>query len=409
MYQKDKTWQEARNSSSSKADRTSNFTTVEEVLSFPILAIDKRGISLKTAEHFGVRTELSEIDRKPVAHYFPYTDEGKIVGFKKRDLKLHKKDSGHFSVVGRVKVDCDLFGTIAANKSGGKKVYITEGEYDSLVTWQVLKQEGGIYVGKNPCVLSIGLGTTNAVKHIGNKENMKYLKKFGQVILAFDNDSVTPIEKSQGIKRGKEAAADVYGLLPEILIVTLEDGNDPCDEFLRLGANHYYWSLMKPKRYTPEGFVTFEDIRDDAIKPATLGRGWPWKSVMKETFGRRDGEGFYFGAGVKMGKSTLLDKMVEYITTQETRIDSNGNEVRRKAALFKFEEKPAQTLKKVAGKIVKKDLSNPGKRVYLQDDGREQDIWGNEIPFELRHTFYTDNDLIEAIDRVGDSLILYNN
>ncbi len=403
MYKKNHKWQEA------KQPFKQTLTTVQEVLEFPILAIEDRGITYKTAEHFGVRTEVSGIDQKPIAHYFPYTDDGEIVGFKKRDLTKHKKDAFHFSVVGRVKADCDLFGTNVANKSGAKKVFITEGEYDSLITWQVLKEEGGVFAGKNPCVLSIGLGTANALKHIGNKNNMKYLKKYGQVILAFDNDCASPDEKALGIKRGKEAAADVYALIPEIMMVTFEDGNDPCDEFSKLGAHHFYWSLMKPKRYTPEGFVTFEDVREEAIIPTELGRDWPWPTVMKETFGRREGEGYYFGAGVKMGKSTLLDKMVEHITTKETRIDSRGNKVRRKAALFKFEEKPAITLKKVAGKIIKKDLCNPGKRVFFQDDGSELDIWGKSIPPELRHTFYTDKELEEAIDRVGDSLILYNN
>ncbi len=406
-YQKSYSWKQAKHT-----QNTTNRSemTVEEVLELPILAIENRGITQRTATHFGVRTEVSDIDQKPIAHYFPYTDEGVIVGFKKRDLTRNKKDDFHFSVVGRVKADCDLFGRMSANKSGGKKVYITEGEYDALVTWQVLKDEGSVqYVGSNPCVLSIGLGTANAVKHIGSKDNTRYLKKYGEIILVFDNDTVTPQEKAQGIKRGKEAAADVYGLIPDIKIVSLDDGNDPCDELKQLGSNHFYWSLQKPKRYTPEGFVTFEDIREEAITPNEIGRGWPWPTVMRETFGRRDGEGYYFGSGVKMGKSTLLDKMVEYITTQETRIDSEGNSVRRKAALFKFEEKPAQTLKKVAGKIVKKDLSNPSKRVYLQPNGAELDIWGEPIPPELRHTYYTDNELVDAIDQVGDSLILYNN
>ncbi len=409
MYHKDSSWQEAKHRSSSNGNVNNSITTtVEEVLSFPILAIEDRKISHKTAQHFGVRTELSTVDQKPVAHYFPYTDEGEVVGFKKRDLTKHKKDKGHFSVVGRVKVDCDLFGTNAANKAGDKKVYITEGEYDALATWQCLKEKGGVYVGSNPCVLSIGLGTSNAVKHIGTKENTKYLKKYAQVILVFDNDSVTPIEKSAGIKRGREATADVYGLMPDVLIVSLDDGNDPCDEISKLGAQHFYWNLMKPKRYTPEGFITFEDIREDALKPPTLGRGWPWPTVMKQTFGRRDGEGFYFGAAVKAGKSTLLDTLVDYILTNETYIDSNGNEVPRKCALFKFEEKPAQSLQKIAGKRCNKDFSNPGKRVFIKD-GIEIDVWGDKIPYNLRNSFFTAEDIEKGIDDVGDSLILYNN
>lgn len=409
MYHKDSSWQEAKHTSSAYGKENNSITTtLEEVLSFPILAIEKRGISQRTAEHFGVRTELSEVDREPVAHYFPYTDEGEVVGFKKRDLTKHKKDKGHFSVVGRVKVDCDLFGTIAANKTGGKKVYITEGEYDALTTWQVLKNEGGMYVGKNPGVLSIGLGTSNAVKHISSKNNSVYLKKYSQVILAFDNDSSTPIEKAAGIKRGREATASVYDLMPEVLVVPLDDGFDPCDQVDLYGANSYYWNLMGAKPYTPEGFITFKDIREDALKPPVLGRGWPWPTVMRQTFGRRDGEGYYFGAAVKAGKSTLLDTLVDYILTNDTYLDSEGNEKQRKCAIFKFEEKPAQTLQKIAGKRCGKDFSNPGKRVYIKD-GVEVDVWGDKIPVGLRDSFFTDVDIEKGIDDVGDSLILYNN
>ncbi len=397
-------------STNCKTGKLYHSTTVEEVLQFPILAIEDRGISQKTAEHFSVRTELSEVNRKPVAHYFPYTEDGDVVGFKKRDLTKNKKDKYHFSTVGRVKTDCDLFGQTAANKTGGNRVFITEGEYDAMVCWEILREEStGSYRRGNPAVVSIGLGTANAVKHIGSTNNIKFLKKFSKVILAFDNDSVTPSEKSEGIKRGREAANDVYGLLPDVLMAVLPDGEDPCQMAQEHSRNELYWSLQKPMRYTPEGFVTFEEAREEAIKPNELGRDWPWPTVMKQTFGRRDGEGYYFGAGVKMGKSTLLDKLVEHITTKERREDSNGVMVRRKAALFKFEEKPAQTLKKVAGKLAKKDFCSPAKRIFVNEKGVEHDIWGDPIPEELHHTFYTDKELEEGIDRVGDTLILYNN
>ena len=85
--------------------------TVEEVLKCPIMAIPERNISLQAAEHFGIRTAVSEKDGKtPVAHYFPYTLDGNIVGFKKRDLTRPKLQDGHFSAVGYQSVKCDMFG-----------------------------------------------------------------------------------------------------------------------------------------------------------------------------------------------------------------------------------------------------------------------------------------------------------
>jgi len=278
---------------------TNKQETVGDVLKYPIKSIPDRGIDLKTAEHFGVRTAVSEYDGKtPIALYFPYTDKGEIVGFKKRDLTKPKKERGHFTSVGRVDIECDLFGMNCANSTGGKKVWVCEGELDTLIAWQAIKEKDG---RGNPNVLSIGLGTSNAMRHIAHKPNMVYLKKHPEIIITFDNDTVSPEEKARGIKRGKEATRDVHDLIPEAMVVSLPDGFDPCDMYQQHGSEQLFWCLMKPIPYTPEGFVTFADIRDDAIKMPELGRPWPWPSMTKKTLGRRDGEGYFIGAGVKMG------------------------------------------------------------------------------------------------------------
>ena len=81
-YQKGKTNPPAQSNPGDGYSGNSRTTTIMEVLEFPILSIEDRGISQRTAEHFGVRTEMSEDDNtKAVAHYFPYTDDGEIVAF----------------------------------------------------------------------------------------------------------------------------------------------------------------------------------------------------------------------------------------------------------------------------------------------------------------------------------------
>lgn len=375
--------------------------TIEEVLSYPCLAIDDRGITQKTAEKFGVRTALSESDGvTPVALYFPYYLEGKLVGFKKRDLTKAKQQDGYFGVVGYQSLKCDLFGTNVCNKTGGVKVWVSEGELDSMVIWQTLKHK---YPQGNPNVVSITNGTAAAVLNIGQKQNMKFLKKFNEIILAFDNDRCTPDEKAKGIKKGNEATADVYGLLPEIKVVSLPDDKDPCDTFLEQGVEQFYWTLMKPIQYTPEGFVKYEDIREKAIELPKLGKPWPWKSMTKVTLGRRLGEGHYFGAGVKMGKSVVVDTLVEHIISTEK--NKLGNP--QKVAIFKFEEQPDETVKKVAGKMYRKDFSNPEKIIFIDSEGNEVDIWGNLI--KDNSSFFKHEELIQAVDSVGDQVILYNN
>lgn len=376
---------------------------LEEVLKYPCEAIEDRGITKKTAEKFGVRTKYSSKDGITAeAYYFPYYMEGELVGFKKRDITKPKQQKGHFTSVGFQSVKCDLFGTDVCNKTGGKKIWVTEGEFDALIVWQTLK---AMYPQGNPNVVSISNGTASAVQNIGQKINLKHLKKFSEVILSFDNDSATPSEKAEGIMKGKEATAAVYGLLPDIKVVSLPEDKDPCETWKDLGEKEFYWSLMKPIQYTPEGFVKYEDIREKAIELPTLGKPWPWPSLTKTTLGRRVGEGYYFGAGVKMGKSVIVDTLTEHITTND--INKLGNS--QKVALFKFEEQPDETLKKVSGKFFRKNFSDPEKVVFIDTKGNEVDIWGNPIPETLRKTFFTHQELINAVDATGDKLVMYNN
>ena len=375
--------------------------TIEEVKAFPTLAIEERGITEDTCRKLGIRTELSGSDGvTPVAHYFPYSVEGKLVGYKKRDLTLPKIQDGHFSTIGFQSVKCDLFGAANCSKTGAKKIFICEGEYDQAIVWQVLKAR---YPKTKPAVVSISNGTAGAVLNIGQKHNMKFLKKFSEVILCFDNDGATSEEKLRGIKKGKEATADVYGLLPDIKVVPLPDDKDPCESYEMLGENEFYWSLMKPIQYTPEGFVKYEEIRNKAIELPVLGKGWPWESVYRKTLGRRIGEGYYFGAGVKMGKSVIVDTLTEYIITN----DKNKMGEPQKVALFKFEEQPDETVKKVAGKFYRKDFSNPEKIIFISEGGKEVDVWGE--PIRDNSSYFNPSELESAVDSIGDKVVMYNN
>ena len=59
--------------------------TVAEVLKYPFVDAEDRGIRKEICEKFGIRAGLSEKDGSTVeAYYFPsYNQKGKIVGFMK--------------------------------------------------------------------------------------------------------------------------------------------------------------------------------------------------------------------------------------------------------------------------------------------------------------------------------------
>ncbi len=370
--------------------------TVEEVLSYPILEIQDRGISKKAAEHFGIRTALNPKDGKtPIAHYFPYFVNGELTGFKKRDLTVPKVSPYHFTTVGFQGAKCDLFGTNAGNKTGGKKVFITEGEYDAAILWQVLKEK---YPQGNPTVLSISSGTSNAVQNIGQKHNQTYLSKFTETVLVFDADKATQEEREkQKIMKGQDAVAAVYGLMPHILVASLPDEYDPCQMVKDGMDEQLYWAVMKPQNYVPDGFVKYETFESKAKELPKLGKPWPWPTMTKLSLGRRLGEGHYFGAGVKIGKSEFVNQLTQYIIEEE----------KGRVALFKFEEEPEITCKKVAGKMFHKDFTNPEKIIFMQEDGTLKDVYGRTI--YNTNGMFNEQQLAQAVDSIGDNIIYYNN
>lgn len=388
-YQKGKEMKQAMN-------KAHSVETLEDVLKYPVIEILDRQITKKTAEHFGIRTALSETDGKtPVAHYFPYYFDGKVSGFKKRDLTVPKYSDDHFSVVGFQGSKCDLFGMQAGNKTGGKKIWITEGEYDAAMLWQVLKEK---YPNGNPTVLSISNGTANAVKNIGQKQNQTFISKFEEAIICFDADRATTDERVKDkIIKGKDALGLVYGLMPHIKYVDLPDDLDVCDMVENGNSEQLYWLAMKPKGYVPDGFVKYDVFKEKAKELPVLGKPWPWPTMTKLSLGRRLGEGHYFGAGVKIGKSEFVNQLTEHIVSKEN----------KKVAIFKFEEEPEITCKKIAGKMYHKDFTNPEKVMFIQDDGSIQDVYGTTIVDGTG--MFTQALLSEAVDSVGDNIIYYNN
>lgn len=370
--------------------------TIEDISGYPCLAIPERGITRETAEHFGIRVKLDgQTGMRHDAHYFPYYYDGKLAGYKKRDLTKPKADKGHFTVVGFQSVACELFGMQSANTTGGKRVFITEGEYDAAVLYQTLKDK---YPRGNPSVVSISNGTSNAVQNIGQKVNMKFIKRHAETVLCFDADKANEAEKQKKIMKGRDALAAVYSLMPEIKVADFPEDCDPCDMVAQGQSEQLYWAAMKPIEYVPEGFRTYAQIRNKAQELSRLGRPWPWPTMTKLTLGRREGEGYFIGAGVKMGKSEWLNQLAEHIFKVE----------RTKVALFKFEEENAVTCKKIAGKLFHKDFTN-AEKVCLPDGlGGWIDVWGNPVTPDMRG-YFVQEELVKATDEVGDNIIYYSN
>lgn len=256
--------------------------TIKDVLEYPIAVMPERKITKETCKKFGVRMAISEEDGKtPVAYYFPYYDsKGKLSGYKKRDLTLDKHEKYHFTTIGKVGVDCKLFGQTVAESIEQKRknlVYV-EGEADQLSTYQAMKEQvrGTKWEAMEPFVVSLSCGTANAVE--ATLHNEGFIRSFDSLSLMFDNDSATEAEKKKNILRGKEATEAVASALvgTGITLCTIELPNQYKDasDMLVAGEGDSLAKIVQfnKKAYTAEKIVHARDIEfEDLIAPQPEG------------------------------------------------------------------------------------------------------------------------------------------
>lgn len=241
--------------------------TMAEVEKFPFAKYPERGIRDETYQKFGVRMSLDPSTREISAIYFPYYNEdGKLTGYKKRDLSLDKYDRGHFTTIGKVGVTSKLFGQKQAEQVARKRsrVILVEGEFDTLASYQALvdsvrgtKWEGQL----EPFVVGLSCGTGNAKAAV--IQNLDFLESFDIVTVAMDNDSATTEELSKGVKKGKEATEDIGLAITKATVYVAEfsEHHDPCD-YVKEGDFKALAKILSfaDKKFAADKVVTAGDI-----------------------------------------------------------------------------------------------------------------------------------------------------
>lgn len=246
---------------------------MKDIEGFPIRAIPERGISKETCERFGVRVALSpENGKEIISVFFPYYDaKGKLCGWKKRDNLKDKNDHGHFSVIGKVGVDCKLFGQGVAESVERKRktLYQVEGEYDVLSAYEAMvKQvEGTKFEGMEPFVVGLSCGTANASESVIH--NADFIKSFEELVLANDNDHASEQDRKKGIIRGAEANEVVAATImhPNTFCIQYPaEYKDPSD-MLQAGEGNALAKLLQfgKKVFTAEKITTAEHFSIDDI------------------------------------------------------------------------------------------------------------------------------------------------
>jgi twinkle protein len=308
------------------------------------VSLAKRGISEDTCKKFGY---LQATDKHgKVVQVATYRRGGRIVGQKLRGK--NKK----FSFIGDMK-QSGLYGQHLWQPS--RRLIITEGELDCLSVAQVF--------GLKWPVVSVPNGATAAVKAI--KRELEFVEAFDEVVLMFDMD-----------EPGETAAAEVAAILsPGKARIAQLPMKDP-SEMLQAGKGEAIVSCVyEAKTVRPDGIVRFGDLREKALAELKMGLPWPWPELTDLTLGRRYGEVYGLGAGTGIGKSDVFDEIIVHTAT-------TCNE---KCGVFKLEQPPGETAKRLAGKY-------GGKRFHVPDAG------------------WTQQELIDAFEILDctENLVLYD-
>lgn len=309
---------------------------LDELAEYQTVALPERKLRKDSLEYFGIKIGVSEQDgQTPVSHYYPYTKNGAVVGYKARVI-ANKQMWG----IGNQK-DVELFGWEQAVAAGGKRLYITEGEIDAVSLYQALKDKarGTQWENNHPPVVSLPHGAGSAAKDLARLKP-SISAHFKEIVFVFDMDEA-----------GRKAIEASMLVFPDATAATLpkKDFNECVMAGLQQAAvNAVLFNSAKPKN---SRIVSGASLREAAKKPAEFGVSWPWKHITEETRGIRLGETIYIGAGQKQGKSEVVNTLASHF------IREHG----WKVFLCKPEEANNKTFKLVAGKMVGKFFHDPKK------------------------------------------------
>lgn len=275
-----------------------------EIGQYLVVDVEERGLRKDTLEYFGYRVGVSTSDGEtPAILYRPYTKDGVFMAYKSKVL-----ENGATWSIGDQR-EVDLFGWEQAIASGSPRLIITEGEEDAVAMFQILNdnnQKDERYSSYTPAVVSLPHGASGSVKDLSRLEPA-IRRYFKEIVLAFDMDDV-------GQEWAHQVVEKVFGDA-KIASLPAKDANACLVE----GRSK---ALIKAVLFNAEvprntRIVKGSTLREIARKQPEWGLPWPFKKLTDLTRGRRRGEVYYFGAGVKMGKSELVDTIAKQIIVDD--------------------------------------------------------------------------------------------
>jgi twinkle protein len=238
----------------------------------------------------GVRMETSESNRDEITKvFYPVYEVGRLepIGYKVRGIPKN------FYTVGSLRgIPKQLFGQQQVGE-GGRLLIICEGEDDTLMARQILKDSDKAY---NVVGLSFGAAHAGAVV----RDNINWIETFDQIILSFDQD-----------KPGFDAAEEAAKLItPGKVKVARFVKKDVIDMFEANLASDWLKAIWRAKTYSPRGIVNPKDVKERYMsKPPreTIPFSPEFQGLQDETRGLGRGELMVVTGGTGGGKSQFVD------------------------------------------------------------------------------------------------------
>lgn len=327
-----------------------------EISNYRTVDLPDRRLSEQSLSYFKIRIGFSEADGiTPALHYYPYYRGDALVGYKVRLI-----DGKKFWAVGTTK-DVDLFGWQQAVRSGAKRLYITEGELDAVAVYQALRENNKDpkYADLHPAVVSLINGAGSARKALADNAD-KIRQHFQEVVLVFDQD-----------EPGKKAVQEALLVFPDAKTVELpaKDPNECLIAGYKKGlANALLFKASMPKNTR---IISGSALYEAGREQAQWGKSWPWEKLTELTRGIRTGETYYIGAGVKMGKSELVNAIAKHLIVEHN--------------WPVFMAKPEETNKKswqlLLGKVEGKFFHDPKIKFDYEAYDRAAKVIGDKVKF----------------------------
>lgn len=335
---------------------TSGFSSLPSlgaVASYRSHAISSRGISQEVVDHFQVKMETSEDGKSAISHLYPYTKDGEIVAYKRRNLPKE------FSSIGNMK-DVELFGQAQAG-NGGKTLVITEGEIDCLSVGQAFK---GYKTGRIWPVVSVPSASAKSVV----LAQRTWINRFEKVVLMLDNDDAGNAMRDFMCKLIRPGRAFI-AKLPE------KDANATLMEH---DANTIMRAIWDAVEWSPVGIVKGAEIWEQfqAVEntvsypyPACLG------GLNDKLKGIRLGEIDLFTSGTGSGKSTVIKEIILHLLK-----DKN-----HKVGLVSLEESIGDSAGKFISMQLKKNIMDDDTITEAEKFAAYEEVFSDERLVMLDH------------------------